>query len=101
MSVIHLTKNDFDSVIAGGKCLVDFWAGWCGPCRMLAPTIDVIAEKYEGRVKVCKVDIDAEPELSNRFGVMSIPTVIAFENGAERGKLVGVQPQDAIEALLA
>ena len=100
MSVLHLTKDNFDSTIASGKCLVDFWAGWCGPCRMLAPTIDALATKYDGSVKVCKVDIDAEPELANRFGVMTIPTVIAFSDGAETGKSVGLLPIEKLEELL-
>ena len=100
MAVLHLTKNNFGEVISEGKCLVDFWAGWCGPCRMIAPMIDALGEKYEGTVKVCKVDIDAEPELANRFGVMTIPTLMVFENGAEVAKTVGVQPQAAIEAML-
>ena len=101
MAVIHLTKANFDSTIGEGKCLVDFWASWCGPCKMLAPTIEALSEIYDGSVKVCKVDIDAEPELANRFGVMSIPTVIAFENGEQKDKIVGVQPQSAFESLLA
>lgn len=101
MSIIHLTKENFDQTIAEGKCLVDFWASWCGPCTMLAPTIEAIGEKYEGNVKVCKVDIDDQPELASRYGVMSIPTVIAYNNGAEGSRVVGVQPQEAIEALLA
>jgi thioredoxin len=101
MAVIHLTKENFDSTISEGKCLVDFWASWCGPCKMLAPTIDALSEKFTGSVKVCKVDVDAEPELANRFGVMSIPTVIAFENGELKNKIIGVQSQDAFEALIS
>lgn len=100
MAVYHLTKGNFEETISEGKSLVDFWADWCGPCRMLAPTIDAIAKKYDGTVKVCKVDIDAEPELANRFGVMSIPTVIVFEDGEEANRAVGVRPQEALEELL-
>lgn len=100
MSVHHLTVGNFDSVIANGKTLVDFWASWCGPCRMLAPAIEALGEKYEGKVNVCKVDVDAEPQLAARFGVMSIPTVIAFENGKEIGKLVGLRPAADLEALI-
>jgi thioredoxin 1 len=100
MAVIHLTKDNFDSTIASGKTLVDFWAGWCGPCKMLAPTIEALAENYDGKAKVCKVDVDACPELAMRFGVMSIPTVIAFSDGKETGKRVGVQPMEELEALL-
>ena len=100
MSILHLTKENFDSTIAEGKVLVDFWADWCGPCRMLAPIIEELAEKYDGEVKVCKVDVDAAPELAMRFGVMSIPTVIVFQDGEETDKRVGVQPLEELEALL-
>ncbi len=100
MSVQHLTKENFDSVIATGRTLVDFWATWCGPCRMLAPTIEALGDKYAGQANVCKVDVDEQPELAQRFGVMSIPTIIAFQDGQETGKLVGVHPQPELEALL-
>jgi thioredoxin 1 len=100
MAVLHLTTDNFEEIIAEGKSLVDFWAAWCGPCRMLAPVIEELGEKYDGAVRVCKVDIDAEPELANRFGVLSIPTLIVFENGEEKAKSVGVQGQAAIEAML-
>ena len=100
MRVIHLTKDDFDSTIAQGRALVDFWADWCGPCKMLAPVIEELAERYDGEVKVCKVDVDASPELAMRFGVMSIPTVIAFRDGDETGRRIGVQPMEELEKLL-
>ena len=100
MAVLHLTQDNFDSVISQGKTLVDFWATWCGPCRMLAPVIEELGEKYEGKVNICKVDVDAEPRIAARYGVMSIPTVIVFENGQETGKLVGVRPAAELEALL-
>ena len=100
MSVQHLTNETFDGVIATGRSLVDFWATWCGPCRMLAPTIEALGEKYEGKVNICKVDVDEQPELAQRFGVMSIPTIIVFQNGQQLGKLVGVRPQAELEALI-
>ncbi len=100
MSVQHLTEENFDSVIASGRTLVDFWATWCGPCRMLAPTIEALGEKYEGKVNICKVDVDEQPALAQRFGVMSIPTIIVFENGEQLGKLVGVRPQAELEGLI-
>lgn len=100
MAILHLTKKDFDSTIGSGTTLVDFWAGWCMPCKMLAPVIEEIAEEYADRIKTAKVDVDAEGELALQYGVMSIPTVILFRNGQEVKRLVGVQPKDVyLEAL--
>ena len=90
MSVLHLTEGAFDKAVAQGVTLVDFWAGWCGPCKMLAPTIEELAKQYDG-----KVDVDAEPNLARRFGVMSIPTVIILKDGAEVDRKVGLLPMDA------
>ena len=100
MSVQHLTSENFDSVIASGRTLVDFWATWCGPCKMLAPVIEALGEKYEGKANICKVDVDEQPELANRFGIMNIPTVIFFQDGEQIGKLIGVRPQPELEAML-
>lgn len=100
MAILHLTGDNFDQTIKEGTCLVDFWAGWCGPCRMIAPTIEALDAKLGAGVKVCKVDVDANQELSARFGVMSIPTVIVFENGEEKNRAVGLQSQSALEAML-
>ena len=79
---------------------VDFWATWCGPCRMLAPTIARIAEEQEGKIKVGKIDVDEEPELSVQYGIASIPTLMVFKNGQVVNKSIGVIPKAAIEALL-
>ena len=101
MAVIHFNKEGFDKTVAqGAPMLVDFWAGWCGPCKMLAPTIDKLAEKYDGKVVVGKVDVDEEQELARQFGVMSIPTVVLFKDGKEVQRTVGVQPQAAFEQLV-
>ena len=102
MAEIILTEQNFEQeVLKSDKpVLVDFWATWCGPCRMLAPTIAKIAEEQEGVVKVGKVDVDEEPELAARFGIASIPTLMVFKNGAVAKASVGVQPKAMIEAML-
>ena len=100
MAVLHLTEQDFDATVAKGVTLVDFWAGWCGPCKMLAPVIEKLAGQYEGRATVAKVDIDAEAGLANRFGIMSIPTVLIFQDGALQNQAVGVQPAAAYQKFL-
>ena len=100
MAVLHLTEKDFDAAIAAGVTLVDFWAGWCGPCKMLAPVIEGLAERYDGKAKVAKVDIDAEMGLASRFGIMSIPTVLLFRDGKLEGQSVGVQPESVFTKML-
>jgi thioredoxin 1 len=100
MSVLHLTEGAFDQAIAQGVTLVDFWASWCGPCKMLAPVIEKLGEQYEGAATVAKVDVDAEPALAARYGVMSIPTVILFKNGAEIDRKVGFMPAGAYTQVL-
>ena len=100
MAALHLKENDFDSTIAQGVSLVDFWAGWCGPCKMLAPVIEGLADKYAGKAKVCKVDIDAEMGLASRFGIMSIPTVLVFKDGKLVNQTVGVQPEAVFTRML-
>jgi len=89
MPAVHLTKSDFDEKVKSGVVMVDFWAEWCGPCKMAAPVIDELADEYSGKVTVAKVDVDGEPELAGKFGVMSIPTVILFKDGNETARQVG------------
>ena len=101
MSVINITnQNIHEEVVNSSKTvLLDFWAGWCGPCSMLSPVIDEIAEDRTD-IKVGKVNVDEEPELSSAFQVMSIPTVIVLKNGNVTGKSIGVRPREDIEAML-
>ena len=101
MSVIHFNQEGFDKEVpAAPMAMVDFWAQWCGPCRMLAPTIEKLGEDYEGKALVGKVNVDDEPELAARYGVMSIPTVIFFRDGEELERKVGVMPESAYTQLL-
>ena len=80
--------------------LVDFWASWCGPCRMLAPVIAEIAEEYAGKVKVGKVNVDEQPNLANRYGIASIPTVMLFKNGEVVNTSLGYRPKNDLETML-
>ncbi|MDR2616111.1 MAG: thioredoxin [Oscillospiraceae bacterium] len=100
MAIIHLTDETFEREIAAGDTLVDFWADWCGPCKMLAPVIEELAEEYEGRVKVGKVDTDAYGEIAESFGITGIPTVILFRDGGEVTRIVGVHPKEDFVAAL-
>lgn len=101
MAAIHFTSDGFNKALAqGGVMLVDFWAGWCGPCRMLGPVIDQLSEEYAGKVIVGKVNVDDEPVLAQQFGVMSIPNVVILKNGKEVDRLVGVQPKGNFTAKL-
>lgn len=97
MAVINITLENFEAeVIKSEKTvLVDFWAPWCGPCRMLSPVVDEIAEENTA-IKVGKVNVDEQEELAMRFGIMSIPTLIVFKNGEPVKKTMGVQPKAAI-----
>ncbi len=98
MKVMELTQENFNETIAAGTTLVDFWAVWCGPCRMQSPVLDAFAEKQDA-VKVCKVNVDEQPALAARFGVMSIPTLIAFRDGEILKKRVGLSRIEEIEEM--
>ena len=100
MPMIHLTKDGFDKATCEGLAMVDFWAAWCGPCRMLSPVIEDLADRYEGKLLVGKVNVDDEPELAARFGVMSIPTVVFLKDGREIDRKVGVMPAASFTAVL-
>ena len=102
MAVLTITKNNFQQEVLNSSVpvLVDFWASWCGPCKMFSPIVDEFAEENQGKVKVGKINIDEEPDLAAQFRVMSIPTAMLFENGQVKETLVGVQPKARLEAML-
>lgn len=102
MAEITLTQENFEEeVLKSDKpVLVDFWAVWCGPCQMLGPTIEELAEEYEGKVKVGKVNVDEQPELARQYGIMSIPTLIYFKDGQVAEQTMGVQPKESIVAMM-
>ncbi len=100
MAIMHLTKDNFDSITSSGLVLVDFWATWCGPCRMQAPILEELDEQLNGKVKICKLDVDDEPAIAQRFGVMSIPTLMVFRNGEIISKEVGVHTVEQLMTML-
>lgn len=93
----HLTTAEFDQTVASGAVVVDFFADWCGPCRMLGPVLEKLAEE-NGDVSICKVNVDDEPDLARRFGIMSIPTMLFFKDGAQVDKAVGALGKPALQS---
>lgn len=102
MSVMHITKENFTQEVlhASTPVLIDFWAPWCGPCRMLAPLIDQLAEELKDSTKVAKIDVDAQPELASLFGVASIPTLIVMQDGKVIDQSVGLKAKHQIRQML-
>lgn len=102
MAEIKLNEQNFEQEVlrADLPVLVDFWASWCGPCQMLAPVIAEIAEEYAGKVKVGKLNVDEQPNLANRYGITSIPTVMLFKNGEVVSTSLGYRPKDELETML-
>jgi len=101
MSIVHITKDNFQSLVVESKIpvLLDFWAVWCGPCKMIAPMVEAIAEERED-ILVGKIDVDAEMELAMQFGITSIPTLVVMKDGKIAATAVGYRPKADIEKLL-
>ena len=102
-AVMSVNESTFDAEIlqADRPVLVDFWAPWCGPCRLVSPVIESVGEKHGGRITVAKVNTDENQALAMRYSIFSIPTLIVFEHGREAARLVGYMPQEAMEERLA
>lgn len=101
-NVLTLTNDNFErEVLQSDKpVLVDFWAAWCGPCRMVAPVVDQIAAEYAGKVKVGKINVDEQSELSNKYRIMSIPTLMVFKNGAIAESVMGARSKESLASML-
>lgn len=102
MAVVTITNENFEEEVLKAELpvLIDFWADWCGPCKMMAPVVDELAEELSGKVKVGKVNVDEEAALALKYQIMSIPTLIVMKNGVFEGKTVGVQTKEEVLALL-
>jgi len=98
--MLHVKSENFDTVIEEGVVLVDFHAEWCGPCKMISPILQELADEYEGKVQIVKVNVDEESDLAQRFSVMSIPTLILFKDGQIFGRKTGFVPKPKLKEFL-
>ncbi|WP_025685435.1 thioredoxin [Paenibacillus maysiensis] len=102
MAIVSVSDQSFNAEVEGtGIVLVDFWAPWCGPCKMIAPILEDLASEVGDSVKIAKVNVDENPESASRFGVMSIPTLIVFKDGQPVDKVVGLNSKEALKSMLA
>ena len=101
-NTIRITDDNFESEVIRSEIpvLVDFWAEWCGPCKVIGPTIDSLAADYQGKVKVAKLNVDDNPQAAGRFGVRSIPTMIFFKDGEAQQSVVGIRPKGQLAELI-
>ena len=102
MALVHITAANFDQEVLQSPVpvLVDFWAPWCGPCRMVGPLVEQLAQEYDGKAKVGKINVDEEPDLARRYGVMSIPTLLVVKDGKVADKQVGALPKVKMAAMV-
>lgn len=98
MKILH--ADEFDGAIKEGTVLVDFFADWCGPCKMLGPVVEKAAEKYAGKVGFCKVNVDESPSIAGRYGIMSIPTLIVFQDGQPKASSVGYMSEEQLSQFI-
>lgn len=100
--IVHITDASFEQDVlkADGPVMVDFWAEWCGPCKMIAPVLDELADDYDGRLKICKLNVDSNTQTAQKFGVRGIPTLIVFKNGQVAGTKVGALSKSQLAAFI-